>query len=74
MQIEILDTCEMAERLKVKESWIIDHSSRAKTSDPIPVLRLGRLRRYRWNSPEMEAWLNRRAGVSATTCRVGPTT
>lgn len=74
MQVEILDTAGLAERLKVKESWIIDHSSRAKTSDPIPVLRLGRLRRYRWNAPEMVDWLNRRAGISTTTCKVGPTT
>ena len=60
----ILTADELADRLKVKTSWIIDHSSRAKTSDPIPVLRLGRLRRYRWNSPEMIVWLDRRAGIS----------
>ena|SRR5579872_7371569 len=67
-EILILTADELACRLRVKPSWVVDHSSRAKTSDPIPVLRLGRLRRYRWNSPEMIAWLDRRAGISS---RVG---
>jgi hypothetical protein len=62
--IEILTAEDLAVRLKVKTSWVIDHSSRAKTSDPIPVFRLGEHRRYRWGSPEMNAWLDRRAGVS----------
>ena len=59
---EVLTSGELAARLKVKESWIIDQSKRCKTSDPIPVLRLGKHRRYRWGSPEMTAWLERRAG------------
>lgn len=58
---EVLTSVELAERLKVKESWVIDQSKRSKTSDPIPVFRLGKHRRYRWGSPEMEAWLERRA-------------
>ena len=61
---EVLTSLELAERLKVKESWVIDQSKRSKTSDPIPVFRLGKHRRYRWGSPEMEAWLERRAGQS----------
>src|SRR5207248_2612233 len=61
---EILDAEELALRLKVKVSWVIDHSSQAKTRDPLPVLRLGRLRRYRWGSREMNQWLDRRAGIS----------
>jgi hypothetical protein len=28
--------------------------------DPIPHLRLGRYIRFRWGSPELEAWLKRR--------------
>jgi predicted DNA-binding transcriptional regulator AlpA len=67
---EVLTSAELAERLKVKESWIIDCSKRSKTSDPIPVFRLGKHRRYRWGSPEMNAWLERRAG--GTTRRAGP--
>ncbi len=66
IDIEILTTDEIATKLKVKSSWVVDHSSRAKTSDPIPVFRLGKHRRYRWNSPEMNAWLDRRSGLRRT--------
>jgi hypothetical protein len=59
---EILDSNELALRLKVKESWVVEQSKRSRTRDPIPVFRLGKHRRYRWGSPEMNAWLARRAG------------
>jgi|SRR6516164_1396039 hypothetical protein len=58
--IEIIDAAEMAARLKVKESWVVEESKPSRTSDPIPVFRLGKHRRYRWGSPEMDAWLSRR--------------
>jgi predicted DNA-binding transcriptional regulator AlpA len=58
--IEIIDAAEMAARLKVKESWVVEESKPSRTSDPIPVFRLGKHRRYRWGSPEMNAWLSRR--------------
>jgi len=61
--IEIIDAAEMAARLKVKESWIVQESKPSRTSDPIPVFRLGKHRRYRWGSPEMNAWLSRRVEV-----------
>jgi predicted DNA-binding transcriptional regulator AlpA len=67
---EVLTSSELAGRLKVKESWVIDQSKRSKTSDPIPVFRLGKHRRYRWSSPELDAWLERRAGT--TTRKAGP--
>ena len=59
---EVLTSGELAQRLKVKESWVVDQSKRCRTHDPIPVFRLGKHRRYRWGSPEMNAWLDRRAG------------
>lgn len=61
--IEIIDAAEMAARLKVKESWIVQESKPSRTSDPIPVFRLGKHRRYRWGSLEMNAWLSRRVEV-----------
>jgi len=67
MSIEILNSCELALRLKVKESWVIEQSKRSRTADPIPVFRLGKHRRYRWGSPEMNDWLARRAGCTTTT-------
>ncbi len=64
--IEIIDAAEMAARLKVKPSWIVQESKPSRTHDPIPVFRLGKHRRYRWGSPEMDAWLSRRLeGTSA---------
>lgn len=62
IEYEVLTSAELAQRLKVKESWVIDQSKRCRTHDPIPVFRLGKHRRYRWGSPEMNAWLDRRAG------------
>jgi hypothetical protein len=48
---EVLTTTELAERLKVKESWVVDQSKPSRTADPIPVFRLGKYRRYLWGSP-----------------------
>jgi len=61
---EVLTSTELAGRLKVRESWIVDQSKRSRTHDPIPVFRLGKHRRYRWGSPELNAWLDRRAGYN----------
>jgi hypothetical protein len=61
---EVLTTAELAQRLKVKESWVVDQSKRSRTADPIPIFRLGKHRRYLWGSPELNAWLRRRSGSS----------
>jgi len=61
---EVLTTAELAERLKVKESWVVDQSKRSRTADPIPIFRLGKHRRYLWGSPELNGWLHRRSGSS----------
>jgi len=63
--IEIIDAAEMAARLKVRESWIVEESKPSRTSDPIPVFRLGKHRRYPWGSPEMNAWLACRVAASS---------
>jgi predicted DNA-binding transcriptional regulator AlpA len=70
-QIEVINSAELAQRLKVKESWIVDQSKRSRTSDPIPVFRLGKHRRYRWGAPEMDAWLERRAGNNTQQRKAG---
>lgn len=69
---EVLTSAELARLLKVRESWVIDQSKRSRTSDPIPVFRLGKHRRYRWGSPEMNDWLDRRAGYNTTTRKAEP--
>jgi len=67
----VLTSAELAERLKVKESWVIDQSKRSRTHDPIPVFRLGKHRRYRWGSPELNGWLERRAGNNTQQRKAG---
>ena len=69
---EVLTSAELAQRLKVRESWVVDQSKRSRTSDPIPVFRLGKHRRYRWGSPEMAAWLDRRAGYNTQQRKAEP--
>lgn len=71
IEYEVLTSAELAQRLKVKESWVIDQSKRCRTHDPIPVFRLGKHRRYRWGSPELNDWLERRAGNNTTTRKAG---
>jgi hypothetical protein len=58
--LEILTAPELAQRLKVKPSWVVDASQPARNPDPLPTLKVGRHNRYAWNSKSMIAWLNRR--------------
>lgn len=58
--IEILTAVELAQRLKVKSSWVIDASQPARNSDSLPVIKVGRHNRYGWNSKSLSAWLARR--------------
>ena len=51
---EVLTTTELAERLKVQESWVVDQSKLSRTADPTPVFRLGKDRRYLWGSPQLD--------------------
>jgi len=72
---EIITSSELAEKLKVRESWVVDQSKKCRTHDPIPVFRLGKHRRYRWGSPEMNAWLERRVvGDNACIRKAGSST
>ena len=66
-EIEVINSAELARRLAVKESWVVEASKRSRTNDPIPCIKLGKHRRYLWNSPELLAWLDRRAGRTTTT-------
>ncbi len=59
-QIEILTAEELAGRLKVLPSWVTEMSKPSRTSDPIPVTKLGKHNRYAWGSKNLTAWLHRR--------------
>lgn len=68
---EVLTSAELAERLKVKESWVLEQSKPCRTNDPIPIFRLGKHRRYRWGSSELNAWLDRRTGSNTQQRKAG---
>jgi hypothetical protein len=59
--IEIIDAEELAARLKLPKSWIME-GTRSRAVDPIPHLKFGRYVRFRWGSRELTQWLERRAG------------
>ncbi len=63
---EIIDGEELAKRLCVPMSWVREYT-RTRAPDPIPHLRFGRYRRFRWNSPELNAWLERRKAAGPRT-------
>jgi len=56
---EYLDSIRFAERLNVSESWDRDQV-RKRAWDPTPHVRFGKHIRYRWGSPELESWAERR--------------
>jgi hypothetical protein len=57
--LEVIDSLELAKRLRVPESWIRSRTNRKRTSDPIPHYRLGRYIRFSWGSFELSDWLRR---------------
>ena len=59
-QIEVLTAAELAARLKVRKSWVIDQTKPSRTSDPIPTIRFGKHNRYAWKSKALTAWVERR--------------
>src|SRR5215471_862323 len=60
LQIEILTAAELAARLKVRESWIVEQTKPSRASDPIPTIRFGKHNRYAWGSKAFMAWFARR--------------
>jgi len=57
----IFDAAELAAKLRVPRSWVLEQT-RSRAVDPIPCLRLGKYVRFKWNSQELNAWLERRTG------------
>lgn len=55
-QFEILNACQLAERLNLPESWVRE-MTRSRTTDQIPHLRFGRYVRFQWGSPQLAAWI-----------------
>ncbi len=58
-QFEFIDCPELAKRWKLPESWIREQV-RKRSDDPIPHVRFGKYVRFRWGSPELDGWAERR--------------
>jgi len=68
-QYEFIDSKELALRWNLPESWIRDQV-RHRAVDPLPHVRFGKYVRFRWGSPELEDWAERRI-VSSSNRVVG---
>ena len=66
---EYIDCKELAVRWNLPESWIRDQVRR-RSADPLPHIRFGKYVRFRWGSPELEEWAERRI-VRSHNSRVG---
>jgi hypothetical protein len=54
-----LSAKQLASRLNVPRSWVLDNSNLEYCDDPIPCLPLGKFKRFRWGSTELVAWIER---------------
>ena len=66
---EFIDSEELALRWNLPESWVREQV-RTRSTDPIPHIRFGKYVRFRWGSPELEDWAERRI-VSSSNRAVG---
>ena len=51
---------QLGARLNLPGSWILDNANATFCDDHIPYFSLGKFKRFRWNSPELNAWIERR--------------
>jgi len=66
---EFINSKELASRWNLPESWIREQV-RSRSTDPIPHVRFGKYVRFRWGSPELEGWAERRI-VSGSNRKAG---
>lgn len=57
---DFLDFAGLAAKLGTSKEWVRRNVRRTYTRDPIPHLRMGRMIRFVWDSPEMQEWIERR--------------
>jgi len=67
-----IDCKELAVRWSLPESWVRDQV-RHRAVDPLPHVRFGKYVRFRWGSPELEGWAERRiVGLNTSSVRKAP--
>jgi hypothetical protein len=57
---DFLDFHGLARKLGTSPQWVRRMVRPTYSKDPIPHFRFGRAIKFAWNSPEMQAWLERR--------------
>jgi hypothetical protein len=62
-ECQFIDSRELAERWAVPQTWIRERV-RARCEDPLPHVRFGKYVRFRWGSPELEGWAERRSPIA----------
>jgi hypothetical protein len=68
-QYEYIDSAELARRWSLPVSWIREQV-RSRSTDPLPHVKFGKYVRFRWGSPELEAWAERRLVGSTSRLRL----
>jgi predicted DNA-binding transcriptional regulator AlpA len=58
-QYEFINPKTLAQRWCLPETWIYEQV-RSRSTDPLPHVRFGKYVRFRWGSPELEEWAQRR--------------
>ena len=55
---ELIDSAELAARLRLPESWIRNHTRvRTPKEERIPCVRFGRYVRFEWGAPQLTEWI-----------------
>ena len=68
VQWEFIDCVQLAHRWCLPASWVRDQVRR-RSADPLPHVRFGKYVRFRWGSPELGEWAERRIVGSANANR-----
>jgi hypothetical protein len=68
-EYKLIDSRELATRWALPETWIRERV-RARCEDPLPHVRFGKYVRFRWGSPELIGWAERRI-VDASNRKAG---
>lgn len=59
IQVQFITSEQLAERWNLPVSWIREQV-RCRAVDPLPHVRFGKYVRFRWGSPELDEWAERR--------------
>jgi len=60
--VELIDSSELASRLRVPESWVRNRTrGRTPKDERIPCIRFGRYVRFAWGGAELRDWIGKQS-------------